>query len=126
MLTELPVQQRANLGNLDLHVFIGTRDKASLVYELDDGESLAYKRGAHRRYKLDVECKGRTLALSVQEELGKRGASLQPLQVRLVTYGAFDAVLTPNGEEIPLEPCSVRWTGAEIAARCSATIKLGS
>lgn len=124
-LAALPRRQRIDLGSIELHAFVRLRDKASLVYELDDGESLAYQRGALRRYHIDVECERRTLAVSVREEGGKRAEKLAPLRVRVVAYGDFDAVRTPSGERLPFEPHRVRWTGDELEVLRSPAFTLG-
>ncbi len=123
-LAELGSNQKNDLGHIELHAFLGARDAASLVYELDDGESLAYQRGAFRRYRIEVESRGRMLHLSSHEESGSEASRIAPLRVRLVAHGDFTAVTTPNGARLQLEPFTLRWTGKPLDARRSATFPL--
>jgi hypothetical protein len=81
-----------------------------LHYEVDDGASFDYQKGARSRYRLAFWADGRSLRVRVEEkEVGYR-----PVTVRFVVYTDFRALRLQAGEnehELSLRPMTWRFAG---------------
>ncbi len=105
-----------SLSEVELHAFLRPGDEATLDYEVDDGHSLAYRRGDARRYTITAVLRRRTLHLSIDSDDG----NAEPLKLRVVAYGNIDRVELDAGARMETEPTTTVLTGKPISARRSA------
>lgn len=119
----LPTDNRNNLKDLELHVFL-RQGSAETDYCFDDGESFDYQKGARTRLRFRFEQKGGTLSGSVQT----LAAGFGPCRVRVVLYQRpKDVRFTQDGKTKSLALSAHKWSasGGPLKAWISAPIRCG-
>ena len=118
-----PTDNRPNLRDLELHVFLRS-GVAEADYRCDDGESFAFEDGGRTHLRLRAEARGGELRIGVETLAGGFG----PCTVRVVTYAAFGSVTLVQGDvNLPLAMAPHTWafTGRPLKARISKPFTCG-
>jgi alpha-glucosidase len=122
-----PKSQRACLSDIELHVFLrkGSTLEARLCYEVDDGESFAYREGRRSTCEVTAHVVGTKLRLEFRDVLTPLGE----LRVRVMAYAAFSSiVIATPGRERRFRPRRARWrfTGAPLEVWRTPPVALGT
>lgn len=100
-----------DLARVEFHIFVD-RQPARCVYEFDDGETFAYRRGERSTVEIEAKRQGDHLTVTVRPLNEGFGA----LDYTVVVHGDIEKVLL-NGRPTKLQRTTVDWAGASIPAR---------